>query len=169
MKIKSLLVSLTVILLLISLYFNWSYFRLRNNYKSDAKMNFILGVSIIENARISIKDGKKETAKESVFKGLGYLDASSNSMEKQGIKKVTGLRSFLDHAMPYLLENVNTDDVRASHYQHVLDVMDEEFTPFKTLQYGSIDDKKLKQAVDKVYRSMTPQERTMYENNNAAY
>ncbi len=69
------------------------------------------------------------------------------------------MTSLLGHQIP---GQPLLSDAEKLHYEHVINVFEDEFKPYSNTNFGSIDNRKLQQAVAQVYQAMTAQERQQY-------
>lgn len=77
------------------------------------------------------------------------------------------MADFLDQAMYSLLGHTNPGQsvsaLTKQHYQHVIEVLVGAMKPFGRINYGSISDHALQQALNKAFQAMTLQERSQYQ------
>jgi hypothetical protein len=157
------LYGLFLLIFLISLYFNWMTHRTNDSYKANAQGSLVLAVGLIGQADASLKKGDLKTATVLGYEGIGYIRASSGGMEQLGVRNVSGLASFLDQSMSNLLGNQPSDATTKVHDEQVIAVLESSFKPFGRINFGSMNDSQLEQAINKVYKAMTPQERQNFE------
>ncbi|EPZ45622.1 hypothetical protein [Alicyclobacillus acidoterrestris] len=153
-----------IVILLVSLYFDWNLHKTHQNFKTNAQANLVLGVGLIGQAHDLIKRGNAKAATPVAYEGIGYLRASAGEMEQLGVDNVSGVASFMDQAMSNILDldKQPADTGTKEHDQQVIETLESNFKPFARINYGSMSDGQLKQALDHVYQAMTPQERQQF-------
>jgi len=152
-----------IVILLISLCYNWNTHKADDNYKANAQGDLVTGVGLVGQADAALRKGELKSATILAYEGIGYIRASSGGMEQLGVRNIAGLASFLDQLMSNLLGNQPADATTKSHDERVITVLENSFEPFGRINFGSIDDSRLQEAVNKVYQAMTPQERQNFE------
>lgn len=152
-----------IVILVMSLYFNWTAQRTIHNYKANAQGSLVTGVGLIRQGDAALEKGDSKTATIIAYEGIGYIRASSGGMDQLGIRNVSGLASFLDQAMSNLLGNQPANVSKKEHDRRVITVLEGSFKPFGRIDFGAINDVQLEQAISKVYQAMTPKERQNFE------
>jgi hypothetical protein len=158
---NKLLYGFGIVVLLVSLYFNWTTQKTNQNYKANAQANLVLGVTIIGQADGLTKNGNAKGAIALAYEGIGYLRGSDRGMQQLGVNNVSGIANFLDQAMTNLLDlgKQPADAATKAHDQQVINVLEKSFKPFGRVNYGSLNNAQLEHAINQVYEAMTPQER----------
>ena len=157
-------VSVGMGVLILSLVFNLLSFRHTHGLNVGARAEFIQGAGSLSQGIHDYENGKNAAAQEQLTRGVYFLKASSYVMTQLGVTGVTGLGMYFDKAREYLLSDSNASQTQqGKHYEHVLEVFNSAFSPFYTMNYGSMNNSNLEQAVLKVYQAMTSQERSQYE------
>jgi hypothetical protein len=82
-----------------------------------------------------------------------------------GVNNVSGVVSFMEQAISnsFDLGTKPIDTAIKEHDQQVLNVLKSSFQPFGRINFGSMNNGQLKQALNNVYEAMTPQERQQFE------
>jgi hypothetical protein len=157
------LFGVAVIILLLSLYFNWELIRKNHQFARNAQGSLITGILTINTARSDIQKGDLQSANRLAHEGVGYMAASSLGMEQLGVKHITGLTVFLTRAFDNEAGLNSADSATKKHDQKVITVLVNGFKPLVHRSPGTINSQKIQQVIDKVYKTMTPQERAEFE------
>jgi hypothetical protein len=157
------LFGVAIIILLLSLYFNWELVRKNHQFTINAQGSLIIGVSILNTAISDVQNGDPQSGDIVANEGIGYMAASSLGMEQLGVRHITGLTEFLSRAFGDEAGLNNADSATKRHDEKVITALVTGFKPLIHISPGSISNQKIQQAIDKVYETMTPQERAAFE------
>ena len=151
-----------IVLLIISIYFEWQNYRMNQIYKMNTQANFLTGIGFINQAETLLQEGNMKRASVLGNEGVAYLRASIDGL--QGTYYVGGLVNYLDRAMSNLLGNEPSSITTRKHDEYIIRVLNESFKPLGNMNFGTIKAKQFQQAINKVIHAMTPQEQKNVEN-----
>lgn len=169
-KITGITISVVLAIALgVSVMFSWETHQTNIALDTNAKSNLMFGWGLIRQAEHLRQQGKIKLASLDAYEGIGYLQASSSSLDRIGIHGVYGIATCLNQSLYSLLGYTNPrnpipDSVATKrHYQTIVDCFINAFTPLQNVPFIKLSDNQLQAALNKVVLKMTPEERQVFQ------
>ncbi len=153
-NIRQWVISIGVIALVVSLYFNTVQYHTNQWFRAYANQDLTLGLGSIYQQHGS------PSATPLAYEGIGRLRSAWVSLPT--VHGIGGLAAYFEHVYTALSSNNGTNPTMRRHYEDVMSAAKQSTVILGSTDYRYMSDKQLQEAVDVIYKEMTVEERNQY-------